>query len=254
MTKILELTNINFSYDNFSLKNINISLQKGNFVGIIGPNGSGKSTTLNIISKLLKPDSGKIVIFGRDIKKLSRLELAKYISFVRQEFNPAFEFKVKDIVEMGGFHRNKSFFSTYNEHEQIKESLKMVEMEGFENRYFSTLSGGEQRRVLIAKSLFQKTPILLVDELTAHLDISHSIHIVEILKNLTKVGKSIIAAFHNINVAAKYCDYIYALKNGKIIFEGNPKDVITKKNIEKLYETNVDILKHPYQNYPIVIF
>jgi len=229
-------------------------LEKGKFVGLIGPNGAGKSTTLNLISKLLKPKSGKILVFGKDLKKLSRLELAKYISFVRQDFTPAFEFKVKDIVEMGGFHRNRSFFSNIEENEKIKQSLKIVGLEGFENRYFSTLSGGEQRRVLIARSLYQETPILIVDELTAHLDISHSIHIVEILKKLTTLGKSILAAFHNINIASKYCDYIYAIKDGKIIFEGIPDSVITKENIKKLYETEVEVLSHPSKSYPIVIF
>ncbi|MDK2885652.1 MAG: cobalamin transport system ATP-binding protein [Thermosipho sp. (in: thermotogales)] len=254
MKKILETKNLYFSYEQFSIKNLNITLEKGKFVGVIGPNGAGKSTTLNLISKLLKPKSGKILVFGKDLKKLSRLELAKYISFVRQDFTPAFEFKVKDIVEMGGFHRNRSFFSNIEENEKIKQSLKLVGLEGFENRYFSTLSGGEQRRVLIARSLYQETPILIVDELTAHLDISHSIHIVEILKKLTTLGKSILAAFHNINIASKYCDYIYAIKDGKIIFEGIPDSVITKENIKKLYETEVEVLSHPSKSYPIVIF
>jgi len=254
MKKILETKNLYFSYEEFSIKNLNITLEKGKFVGLIGPNGAGKSTTLNLISKLLKPKSGKILVFGKDLKKLSRLELAKYISFVRQDFTPAFEFKVKDIVEMGGFHRNRSFFSNIEENEKIKQSLKIVGLEGFENRYFSTLSGGEQRRVLIARSLYQETPILIVDELTAHLDISHSIHIVEILKKLTTLGKSILAAFHNINIASKYCDYIYAIKDGKIIFEGIPDSVITKENIKKLYETEVEVLSHPSKSYPIVIF
>jgi len=254
MKKILEIENLCFSYNEFSIKNLNIALYEGIFVGIIGPNGAGKSTTLNLIAKLLKPKSGKIKIFGKDLKKLSRSEIAKYISFVRQDFSPVFEFKVKDIVEMGGFHRNKSFFSNIEEIDKIKKSLKIVGLDGFENRYFSTLSGGEQRRVLIARSLYQETPILLVDELTAHLDISHSLHIVEILKHLTTIGKSVLAAFHNINIAAKYCDYIYAIKDGRIIFEGNPEAVINKENIEKLYETEVEILSHPSKKYPIVIF
>ncbi|SHH16235.1 ABC transporter ATP-binding protein [Thermosipho atlanticus] len=252
--KILEVKNLCFSYENFSLNNLNISLKKGTFVGIIGPNGAGKSTTLNLIAKLLKPKSGKIILFGKDIRKLNRLEIAKLISFVRQDFNPAFEFKVKDIVEMGGYHKSRSFFSNCEDLTKIKESLKIVGLENFENRSFSTLSGGEQRRALIARSLYQETPIILVDELTAHLDISHSIKIVEILKQLTKFGKSVLAAFHNINIAAKYCDYIYALKNGKIIFEGIPKNVIYKENIQQLYETEVEILPHPTKNYPIVIF
>ncbi|ANQ54224.1 ABC transporter [Thermosipho sp. 1063] len=252
MKTILETKNICFEYENFKLKNINISLKHGDFVGIIGPNGSGKSTTLKLITKLIKPKSGKVFIFGKNLEKVSRSFIASKVSFVRQEFNPTFEFKVKDIIELGAIHIKKSFFNTVNDSSKIKKCLAMVELTGYENRYFSTLSGGEQRRVLIARSLFQETPIIIVDELTAHLDISHAIQIVEILKKLTESGKSILAAFHNINIASKYCNYLYALKDGELIFQGTPKDVINKENIKKLYNKEFYILNHPVYNYPVV--
>ena len=254
MKEILRALDLNFSYDNFSLKKINVSLKEGKFVGLIGPNGAGKSTTLNLLTGLLKPSSGKILLYGKDIKKLSRKYIASKISFVRQEFNPVFEFKVKDIIEMGILHKKGSFFSLKEDIEKIKKALEAVELSGYEERFFSTLSGGEQRRVLIARSLYQETPIIIVDELTAHLDISHAIQIVEILKKLTNKGKAILSAFHNINVASKYCDYIYAIKDGEIIFEGEPSKVITNENIKKLYEKEFYVMNHPKYNYPVVTF
>ncbi|ABR31159.1 ABC transporter [Thermosipho melanesiensis] len=252
MKKILEVKNLSFDYENFNLKNINLTIEKGKFIGIIGPNGSGKSTTLKLVTKLLKPKSGKILLFGKNLENCTRTYIASKISFVRQEFNPVFEFKVKDIIELGALHRKKSFFTSIENQQKIKNCLDMVELSGYEDRYFSTLSGGEQRRVLIARSLYQETPIIIVDELAAHLDISHAVQIVEILKKLTKKGKSILSAFHNINIASKYCDYIYALKDGQILFEGAPKDVITIENIKKLYNKDFHIINHPKYNYPIV--
>lgn len=254
MNEILKVINLNFSYGNFGIKNLNLNIKEGQFVGIIGPNGAGKSTTLNLIAGLLKPYSGKILLYDKDIRKLSRKYIASKISFVRQEFNPTFEFKVKDIIEMGALHKKTSFFNTFEDSTKIKECLSMVELLGYEDRYFSTLSGGEQRRVLIARSIYQETPVIIVDELTAHLDISHAIQIVEILKKLTLKGKTVLSAFHNINVASKYCDYIYALKDGKVIFEGAPIEVINKENIKKLYEKEFYIINHPVHNYPVVTF
>ncbi|QTA38748.1 ABC transporter ATP-binding protein [Thermosipho ferrireducens] len=251
---VLKTKNLNFSYGTFSVKNINISVKKGSFVGIIGPNGAGKSTILKLISRILKCDDGTIEVFGNDISHISRRKLASYISFVRQEFSPAFEFKVREIVEMGGLHRKRSFFSGYENKNKLEEALGLVELSDFKERYFSTLSGGEQRRVLIARALYQGSPIIIVDELTAHLDISQAIHIAEILKKLTDSGKSVLAAFHNINIAAKYCDYIYGLKDGKLCLEGVPHKVITSENFKLLYNSKVEVIYHPKNNYPVVLY
>lgn len=245
MCEILKVSNLKFNYSNgFSLIIENFSVEKGDFVGLIGSNGAGKTTFLKIIVGLLKPSEGKIKLFGKDLKDMNRREIARKITMVSQEFVPIYDFKVKDIILTSRI-PYKGMFDNENEKdlEIMRKSLKMVGLENFEERRYWSLSGGERRRVLIAKALAQETDIIVFDELTAHLDPKHIVEISEVLKKLVKNGKTVISAFHNINVASKICNKLIALKDGRIIASGKPEEIIKTDILEKLYGIKLRILK-----------
>lgn len=255
---MLKVENLKFSYgDNFSIKNITFSVSKGTFFGIIGPNGSGKTTLLSLIMKFLRPHEGRITVNGLDLKDLSPKLLAQNIAYIAQDFNPSYDFTVEEIVEMASIAHSrtfsKSFFDSVVDEEALEQSLEIVNLLEMRKRQFSTLSGGQQRRVLIARAFYQKTPIIIADELTNHLDIGQAIKVMDYLKSLTGMGKTIIGTFHDITLAAKYCDQIVVMKNGEIVKNGKPQEVINEKIISELYGVNIKVLNHPDYNYPILV-
>ncbi|MFN3691859.1 MAG: ABC transporter ATP-binding protein [Fervidobacterium sp.] len=255
---ILKVENLKFSYgDNFSIRNVTFSVSKGTFFGIIGPNGSGKTTLLSLIMKFLRPHEGRITVNGLDLKHLSPKLLAQNIAYIAQDFNPSYDFTVEEIVEMASIAHNrtfnKSFFDSVVDEEALEQSLEIVNLLEMRKRQFSTLSGGQQRRVLIARAFYQKTPIIVADELTNHLDIGQAIKVMDYLKSLTSMGKTVIGTFHDITLAAKYCDQIVVMKNGEIVKNGTPLEVINERVISELYGVNIKVLNHPDYNYPILV-
>ncbi|HCI28674.1 MAG TPA: ABC transporter ATP-binding protein [Fervidobacterium sp.] len=251
---IVSVRDLKFSYGGgFSIDNLNLSVEEGEFFGIIGPNGSGKTTLLSLIMKFMKPNFGKIVLNGKDIGTLSHKELAQIIAYIAQDFNSTYDFTVEEIVEMGGIARSRGFFDTKVYEDDLEDALRTVNLLDYRKRIFSTLSGGQQRRVLIARAIYQKTPIILADELVNHLDLGQSLKVMDYLKSLTNMGKTVIGTFHDIMIAGKYCDRIALMNNGKIMKIGIPSEVLTKEIITEIYGVEVDIIPHPKKKYPIVL-
>ncbi len=251
MKTILKVDNITFSYgEDFSLKNVSLSVNQGTFFGIIGPNGSGKTTLLSIIMGFLKPKSGNVIINGKKINNFSHKQLAQQIAYIAQDFSTEYDFTVEDIVEMADLARRTSFFNGEHDREAIKKALEMVGLLNYRYKLFSALSGGEQRRVLIARAIYQDTPIIVADEMTTHLDIGQSIKVMEHLKKLSLSGKTIVGTFHDISLAAKYCDEIAVMKNGKIVVGGKPNEVINEKILKEVYDADVRVIN---DRYPIIV-
>lgn len=223
------------------LKNINIDVDNKEFVGIIGPNGSGKSTFLKCIYRILKPQGGTIKLDEVSIDMLSIKDTAKKMAVVSQHNYYDFDFTVKDIVLMGRSpHKKMMERDTENDYKIMYESLDKVNMLDFKDRIFSTLSGGEQQRIILARALAQKTSCLILDEPTNHLDIKYQLQLMDTVKDL---NIEIIAAIHDLNIAAMYCDKIYVLKNGEIVKYGTPKEVLTKELIKEVYEVDAIVNK-----------
>ncbi|WP_448374958.1 ABC transporter ATP-binding protein [Fervidobacterium sp.] len=250
---VLKLENITFAYPGFTIKNINFDVPKGTFFGIIGPNGSGKTTLLSLIMKFIKPISGKIWVNSYDISKLSHKKIAQQIAYIAQDFNPAYDFTVEELVEMGGIARVSTFFETRIFEDELEAALRTVDLLEYRKRIFSTLSGGQQRRVLIARAIYQNTPIIIADELVNHLDLGQAVRVLDYLRKLTEDGKTIIGTFHDISLAAKYCDQIAVMKNGQIISIGSPQEILTEELIRTLYGINVKVISHPQDNYPLIL-
>lgn len=226
------------------LKGINIDVKNKEFLGIIGPNGSGKSTFLKCIYRILKPSEGKILFNGKNIDELSFRQTALDLAVVAQHNFYNFDFKVLDVVLMGRS-PHKKILERDNEidYKIARNALKKVGLKDFVERNFTTLSGGEQQRVILARALTQETECLVLDEPTNHLDIKYQLQIMDIVKSL---NLTVIAAIHDLNIASMYCDRLIAFQNGKIVGEGTPKDLLNESFIKNLYEvdTKVDNLEN----------
>lgn len=222
------------------LKDINIHISDKEFVGIIGPNGSGKSTLLRCLYRTLKPKRGTIFINNRNIDELPIKETAKKIAVVSQHNDLDFDFTVLDMVLIGRSpHKRFLERDTHKDYEFVLDSLKKVGMEDFKNRSFNSLSGGEKQRIILARALAQDTECLILDEPTNHLDIKYQLQFMSIAKD---TDITVISAIHDLNLAALYCDKLYALKDGQIISYGTPEEILTKELIKDLYDVDSDVI------------
>ena len=221
------------------LKGLSIHAKKKEFVGIIGPNGSGKSTLLKCMYRTLQPSRGAVFLDNKNIKDFSMKESAKKMAVASQHNNYNFDFTVSDMVLMGRT-PHKKFIEKDNaqDYKIMEESLKKVGMTEYAKRSFSTLSGGEKQRIILARALAQKTECLILDEPTNHLDIKYQLQFMATVK---EIGVTVISAIHDLNIAALYCDKIYAMKAGKIVSYGTPTEVLTKELIKSLYEVDAKV-------------
>ncbi len=240
----LQINNLKFSIDNEEiLKDISFDIKNGAFVGIIGPNGSGKSTLLKNIYRVYKPSSGKIILDERVLSKLKEKECAQKIAVLAQESNTYFDFTVEQIVKMGRY-PYKSIFEDYSKEDLqiVRQTLQKVGLENDMNRTFSKLSGGEKQRALIARALVQNADFLILDEPTNHLDIGYQIQLMDLVK---KLKMTTLAAIHDINLAAMYCDYLIVIHKGKIIKVGSPEEVITVALLKEIFGVNAYVGINP---------
>jgi iron complex transport system ATP-binding protein len=230
----LHVERVSWSADAKSIVDqVDLQAKTGEFIGLIGPNGSGKSTLLRLIYRFYLPDSGIVLLDERDIWSMTAKEMARRTAVVAQERTSDFDFSVDEIVMMGRT-PHKALFEpdTAKDDTIVEDALRRVGMSAFGRRNFRTLSGGEKQRVLVARALAQHAQVLILDEPTNHLDIRYQIEILELVKSL---GVTTIAALHDLNLAAHYCDRLYLLHAGKITAEGTPHDVLTPFTIADVY-------------------
>ena len=241
---ILDVEQITFYYkgnETPSLANVSFSVGIGESLGIIGPNGSGKTTLLRCISGILKPNFGQIKIAGRKLGTLSSKELAGTIAVVPQFSTKNLDFTVHEGVMMGRTpHISRFGKEKPKDLEVVQNAMELTNITALSTQRICTLSGGEFQRMIIARALAQEPKILLLDEPTVHLDISYQLEILELIKNLNKTNKiTVIAVFHDLNLAAKYCGRLLLLHHGKPFAIGTPSTVLTAENIQKTYNVEV---------------
>ncbi len=219
-----------------------LELKDSEVLGLIGPNGSGKTTLLKCLNKILEPKQGEIMLDGQAIKNMSRLEVAKQIGYVPQSsLNDPEGLTVFEIVLMGR-RPHISWQSSEKDSEKVWAALKALNIECIALRNFFELSGGEQQRVLIARSLAQEATVLLLDEPTSNLDIRHQLEVMDLTRKLVSSQKlSAAIAIHDLNLAARFCDRIVMMRGGKIFATGNASSVLTTENIRVVYGVEVEI-------------
>lgn len=241
---ILEIENLTYKIDDSLISDgINIKFEENTFTGIIGPNGSGKSTLLKQIYRVLKPTKGKIFFDGIDIEDISSKKMARQMAVLPQENQSDFDYTVREIILMGRFPYHSFFMGDHDFDVDInlmKKYLNIVGLREQENQYFKTLSGGEKQRVLLARAMVQEAELLILDEVTNHLDIGYQYKVLEILKGL---NMTIISAIHDLNLAMKFCDQVVIIDKGRIIVTGNPKDIITRENLKEIFKIDAQIIK-----------
>ncbi|MEM1901937.1 MAG: ABC transporter ATP-binding protein [Thermosphaera sp.] len=229
------------------LDNISFSINSGEFVGLLGPNGSGKTTLLRTISRSLRPRIGAVYLDEREIYGMKSQEVAKNIAVVPQGFNLNFDLTALDVVLMGRHpHISRFKFEGKEDLEIARKAMEMTNTWHLAERRVSELSGGERQRVMIARALAQEPKVLLLDEPTTYLDIKSQLEIMDLLRDLCiKNGLLVLAVFHDFNLAARYCDSIILLKDGKIVSIGSVDEVLTSKNIKEVFQVDVVVERHP---------
>jgi iron complex transport system ATP-binding protein len=244
---MIEVKNLGFAYNSRTvLRDISININDGEVVGIIGPNGAGKTTLIRLITGLLRPGSGRIIIKSDsstfDPKDVSRRFLARYISVLPQNPSVLEDYTVEDIVVMGRYARSGGISYTRDDYEIAEMALKEIDILPIKDRFISQLSGGEIKMTLIARTIAQNTPILIFDEPTADLDLAHRERIMEfITEKCRKENRSLLIVMHDITLSARYLNRLILIAEEKIISDGLPRDVITEANILKAYHIDTEI-------------
>ena len=249
----LALKNINVELGEKNIiRDVSLDVKNGDFVGIIGPNGSGKSTLLRTIYRIIQPSSGTILFDGQDLKKVKLAESAKKMGVVGQFNTVNFDFTVFEMVMMGRTpHKSLLGSDKPEDYEIALEAIKKVGMENYAHRSFSTLSGGEKQRIILARALAQQPQMLILDEPTNHLDIKYQLQILSIVKSL---GIGVLAALHDLSLAAMYCNKLYVLKDGKVVTSGVPNKILTPELVRDVYEIECDIKENPATGYLAITY
>jgi iron complex transport system ATP-binding protein len=252
----LEMQKVTLGYDHRPvMEDITLKVSPGELVGLIGPNGSGKSTIIKALSHIISPKSGKILIDGRNINDIPRRELACLVGVVPQLPLLPSTFTAFEIVLMGRNPHMGLFQSEgKRDWEMAREAMANTGTGALANRYVNELSGGEIQCLLIARVLVQDTLAILLDEPTANLDIGRQVEILDLIKKLCTDNKlSVLAAIHDLNLAAQYCDRLLLIKDRHIHAEGTPQEVITDKNIRDVYGAENCVYTHPVNRLPTVL-
>jgi len=250
----LKIKDVEFGYSSMPvLRNVNIELAESEILGVVGPNGAGKSTLLRCIDRILIPQKGCIMLDGRDIREISRMELARKIGYVPQDGSQIFPATVFDTVLMGR-RPHLGWRSSERDTEKVLETLKMLNIEDLAMRDINELSGGQQQKVFIARALTQEPELLLLDEPTSNLDIRHQLEVMEIVKRVVRErGISAIMAIHDLNLASRYADRIIMMNGGRIYAEGEPSSVLNAENIRHVYGVEAELSSHDGRPYIVPV-
>jgi iron complex transport system ATP-binding protein len=236
------------------LNNVDLELKQGRMMGIIGPNGAGKSTLVRLLSRMFQPTQGCVRLNGYDLCHWRQNDLARVIAVVPQDPELPPVFTAWEMVLLG----RTPFLGTLGRAREIDHQISQKAMEEtrtwhLANRLICQLSGGEQQRVVIARALAQQPRIFLLDEPTAHLDINHQIETLSFISRMVRERDvAALSIFHDLNLAAQYCDELVLLNKGKIVAKGIPKQVLTPQLIQKAYGANVGVMAHPTNGLPVV--
>ncbi len=241
---LLQVSNLSFSYGQKMLFSaLSLSLKSGEMVGLLGPNGSGKTTLLRLLSGVLQPQQGEILLAGRNLRSWGRRRVARRIALVPQELHMPFAFTVEHMVSLGRTPFVKPFlgFRTQEDQSVVEEAIKITGIAPLVGHIFNELSGGEQQRVMIAMALAQQPSVLLLDEPTSHLDIKYQIETLELVQKLnSEQGVSVVAAMHDLNLAARYFPRLLLFQRG-IVADAGPAEVLEPDLLSRVYGIHVRV-------------
>ena len=251
---VIEVKDLVCGYDAFRLQELAFQVDKGGFVGIIGPNGSGKTSLLRALTRILKPIKGSILLQGKNLRHIDYQELARLVAVVSQQPGVS-HISVEDFVLLGRIphHRRFQFLDSEKDLDMAVRAMEATDTLRFKEKALGELSGGERQLVLIARALAQEPEILLLDEPTAFLDISHQVKIMDLLRRLNgQTGLTVMVVLHDLNLAAEYCASLLLMNGGRIHRSGSPDEVLTYPIIEEVYQTPVVVGQSPVSKRPYI--
>ncbi len=255
-TQVLKAEGLVAGYEKkIIIDGIDIEIPKNKISVIIGANACGKSTLLKTLARLIKPTSGKVLLDNKKIGTIPPKQLAKQLGLLPQSPVVPEGITVSDLVSRGRF-PYQTFLKGMGkkDYEAVEEALEMMGILDLADRSVDELSGGQRQRVWIAMALAQDTDILLLDEPTTFLDITHQIEILDLLTDLNrKKGTTIVMVLHDINLSARYADYIFAVQKGKLIARGTPEEVITEDLVRRVFELDSLVVKDPVSGSPFIV-
>ena len=234
------------------LDDVSTSVADGRLVGVVGPNGAGKSTLLRAMNGVIDPDAGTVLVDDDDVHDLPSKAASRRIATVPQDTHVSFDFTVRQTVEMGR-HPHQPRFGGDSDPEAVDRAMERAEVAQFADRDVTSLSGGEKQRVLLARALAQATPVLLLDEPTASLDVNHQVRTLELVRGLVDSDdRAVVAAIHDLDLAARYCDELVLVADGRVLDSGLPEDVLTPDAIREAFDARVAVGTDPATGSPTV--
>jgi iron complex transport system ATP-binding protein len=257
---IIEAREVSFAYGrgrdgSLVLDRVSIEVPRGSVVGLLGPNGSGKTTLLRLLSGGLEPKSGVVLLDGRPLHAIPRLERARRVAVVAQETQSTFDFSTLDMVLMGRYpHLGPFELEGVDDLEIARAALQATGTAGLESRQFATLSGGEKQRVIIASALAQAADLLLLDEPTTALDLRYQFEVLDTLRRLNADrGTTLVLSTHDLNLASALCEHVYLLKDGRVLGHGPTRDTLTVDAVRALYDVEADVQFHDRAGHLMVV-
>lgn len=236
------------------IEGLELTIPDGSFTVIIGPNGCGKSTLLRSLARLIRPTAGAVLLDGADVAATKTKELARTIGLLPQSSIAPEGITVVDLVSRGR-HPHQSVLRRWGEQDEaaVREALERTRLTDLSTRVVDELSGGQRQRVWIAMALAQQTPLLLLDEPTTYLDISHQIDVLDLCTELHREGRTLVAVLHDLNQAARYATHLIALKQGRIVAQGPPSSVVTAGFVHDVFGVHARIVPDPETGSPLIV-
>ncbi len=238
------------------LEDINIDLPPGRIYGILGPNGSGKSTWLDLLIRHKVPQQGTIKYNGRPLESCSRKQISREMALVPQDYRLNFPFQVLEVLLMGRYPFLPRFASPGSRDlDIVRDVMEKTGLEKFQDRMVTELSGGERQRVVFARALVQDTPVLILDEATASLDIKHGLHLLSLVREKNRQAQTtVFSVFQDINLAAAFCSHMIFFKQGRILLHGPTPEVLTPENLERVFDIRAKVYFDDYAQSTQVVF
>ncbi|SDN83563.1 iron complex transport system ATP-binding protein [Klenkia soli] len=241
--------------ENVVVDGLDLALTDGSFTAIVGPNGCGKSTLLRALGRLLRPTSGQVVLDGKPIARTSTREVAKVLGMLPQTPIAPEGLTVADLVARGR-HPHQSWLRQWSRDDEdvVAEALSWTDMAEFADRPVDALSGGQRQRAWISMALAQGTDLLLLDEPTTYLDLSHQIDVLELVERLhTERGRTVAVVLHDLNLAARYARRLVAMKDGVLVASGTPAEVLTEELLAEVFDLEARVIPDPVSGTPMVV-
>lgn len=252
---LLEARRVVFSYSAAPLlENVSVGVEPGRVLGVAGPNGAGKTTLLNLLAGHLAPTRGAVTLGGRSLREIPRRSLAREIALIPPEVQAPFDYSVREVVEMGRYPYADAFRPLSDaDREIVRAALARTGLAGFEDRIFNRISSGERQRTVIARALAQEPGVLLMDEPTVHLDLHYQIELHELLRSMAREdGRGVLLITHDLNLAARYCDTLLLMEQGRVVRQGTPEEVLDGELLSRVYRAKLEVHPHPRTGHPTV--